>query len=281
MISSRIFRCLATSVKNASQLNAKLMETETRLSWSVMSKRYVNYETVLPSKEDKPEFVKNVFKNVAPKYDLMNDLMSLYIHRLWKDYFISKLKPLPGTKLIDVAGGTGDIAMRFLGASDGNSHATVCDINEHMIEEGIRRFPNHPRLEWVVGDALDLPFEGDTFDAYTIAYGIRNVADIDQALREAHRVLKPGGIFMCLEFSDFKNPLLRRAYEKYLLEVLPVVGEVVVGDYKSYRYLAESILNFPEQEDFKQMITEAGFRYASYENLMQGVSCIHYGYKRD
>lgn len=238
------------------------------------------YNQFLPDKEDKPEFVNNVFKNVAPKYDIMNDLMSLYIHRLWKDYFVYKLNPLPGTKLLDVAGGTGDIATRFLEKSDNDSSATICDINEHMIEEGKRKFPNNSRLEWVVGDALDLPFEDSSFDAYTIAYGIRNVADLDQALDEAHRVLKPGGIFMCLEFSQVKNPLLKKPYEKYLLEVLPIMGEVVVGDYKSYRYLAESILDFPDQEDFRQMISGAGFKHTSYENLMQGISCIHCGFKR-
>lgn len=237
--------------------------------------------TVLPNKDEKPEFVKNVFKNVAPKYDIMNDLMSLYIHRTWKDHFISRLNPLPGTNLLDVAGGTGDIATRFLKISDRNSTATVCDINQHMIDEGRKKYPNNDRLKWVVGDAQDLPFEDNFFDAYTIAYGIRNVADIDQALSEAYRVLKKGGIFMCLEFSDFKNPLLKKAYKRYLLEVLPVMGEIVVGDYKSYRYLAESILTFPDQEDFRQMIADAGFKYTSYENLMQGISCIHYAYKRD
>lgn len=209
----------------------------------------------------------------------MNDLMSLYIHRLWKNYFISKLNPLPGTKLLDVAGGTGDIATRFLKRSDATSTVIVCDINDHMIEEGKKRHPNNPRLEWVVGDALDLPFEDESFDAYTIAYGIRNVADIDLALEQAFRVLKPGGIFMCLEFSRFKNPLLKTSYERYLLEVLPILGEVVAGDYKSYRYLAESILNFPDQDDFRMMIANAGFKYTSYENLMQGISSIHYGYK--
>lgn len=238
-----------------------------------------NLNTVLPDKDEKPEFVKQVFKNVAPKYDIMNDLMSLYIHRIWKDYFIRRLNPLPGTKLLDVAGGTGDIAMRFLAKSDANSTATICDINEHMINEGRQKHPENPRLEWVVGDALELPFDDGSFDAYTIAYGIRNVADIDQALSEAHRVLKPGGVFMCLEFSSFKNPILRQPYERYLLEILPVMGELVVGDYRSYRYLAESILNFPEQEDFRQMIAKAGFKYTSYENLMQGISCIHNGYK--
>lgn len=237
-------------------------------------------QSVLPDKDDKPDFVNNVFKNVAPKYDLMNDLMSLYIHRLWKDYFVCKLNPLPGTQLLDVAGGTGDIATRFLKKSDRESHATICDINEHMINEGRKKYPNETRLDWVVGDALDLPFEDSSFDAYTIAYGIRNVADIDLALREAHRVLKNGGIFMCLEFSHFKNILLKPAYDRYLLEVLPIMGEVVVGDYKSYKYLAESILNFPEQEEFRQMIADAGFKYSRYENLMQGISCIHYGYKR-
>lgn len=243
------------------------------------NRKLTSNDTVLPSKEEKPKFVIEVFKNVAPKYDLMNDLMSLYIHRLWKDYFISKLKPLPGTRLLDVAGGTGDIAIKFLNKSDIKSTATVCDINEHMINEGIRKYPNNNRLDWVVGDAQELPFEDETFDAYTIAYGIRNVADIEQALSEAHRVLKPGGIFMCLEFSDFKIPVLKKAYERYLLEVLPVMGEIVVGDYKSYRYLAESILAFPDQEDFRQMIAAAGFKYSHYENLSQGISSIHYGFK--
>lgn len=240
-----------------------------------------NYQNqVLPNKETKPDFVHEVFKSVAPKYDLMNDLMSLYIHRLWKDHFIRRLKPLPNTKLLDVAGGTGDISIKFLEKSDQQSTATVCDINEKMIEEGRKKHPNNPRLSWVVGDAMDLPFEDATFDAYTIAFGIRNVADIECALEEAFRVLKPGGIFMCLEFSSFKNPLLKPFYERYLLEVLPVIGEVIVGDYKSYRYLSESILAFPEQEDFRQMLAEVGFKYTSYENLMQGISCIHYGYKK-
>lgn len=240
-------------------------------------RQYTNQ--VLPDKESKPQFVKETFESVAPKYDLMNDLMSLYIHRLWKDHFVSRLNPLPATKLLDVAGGTGDIAIRFLKRSDQDSSVTVCDINEHMIEQGRKKYPNNPRLEWVIGDALDLPFEDESFDAYTIAYGIRNVADINQALEEAHRVLKPGGVFMCLEFSRFKNPLLKQPYEKYLLEVLPVMGEIVAGDYRSYRYLAESILNFPDQDDFRMMIADAKFKYTTYENLMQGISCIHYGYK--
>lgn len=243
-----------------------------------IQRSYTN--TVLPDKESKPEFVNEVFKNVAPKYDLMNDLMSLYIHRIWKDHFVSRLDPLPGTKLLDVAGGTGDIAIRFLKRCDKDSSVTVCDINEHMIQEGRRRHPGEARLDWVVGDAMNLEFEDETFDAYTIAYGIRNVADIDVALKEAYRVLKPGGIFMCLEFSRFRNVLLKDAYERYLLEVLPVMGEVVAGDYKSYKYLAESILSFPDQDDFRSMISNAKFKYTSYENLMQGISCIHYGYKK-
>lgn len=257
---------------------SRLLRTTGRLLTSHQT-RLLNQ--VLPDQASKPEFVHKVFKSVAPKYDLMNDLMSLYIHRIWKDHFISRLQPLPGTKLLDVAGGTGDIAIRFLKKSDKNSTATVCDINEHMIDEGRRKYPHEQRLDWIVGDATDLPFEDDSFDAYTIAFGIRNVADIPKALEEAHRVLRMGGVFMCLEFSQFKNPLLKEPYEKYLLEVLPVMGEIVVGDYKSYRYLAESILNFPEQEDFRRMISEVGFKYTSYENLMQGIACIHYGYKRD
>lgn len=245
--------------------------------------------TALPEKGEKAEFVKKVFNNVAPKYDIMNDLMSLYIHRLWKDYFIFKLNPMPETRLIDVAGGTGDIAFRFLEKTrkrnDLKSVVTVCDINEEMITEGRKRATklhtdDHSRLSWLVGDALQLPFEDETFDVYTIAYGIRNVTDIEQCLCEANRVLKSGGIFMCLEFSQVVNPLLKTPYEKYLLEALPIMGEVVVGDYKSYRYLAESILNFPDQEEFRKLISLAGFKYAAYENLLQGVSAIHSGFKK-
>lgn len=265
---------------NFGRLCSNKLAARNIISFVQWNRCYSDKTSVLPDKESKQEFVTNVFKNVAPKYDLMNDLMSLYLHRLWKDHFINRLNPLPGTKLLDVAGGTGDIAIKFLNKSDIKSTATVCDINEHMIEEGRRKYPHHERIDWVVGDAQDLPFEDNSFDAYTIAYGIRNVADIDKALREAHRVLRSGGIFMCLEFSQFKLPFLRQPYERYLLEVLPIMGEIVVGDYKSYRYLAESILNFHEQEDFRRMISDSGFKYSSYENLMQGISCIHYGYKK-
>lgn len=250
--------------------------------------RYVNSNTVLPNKENKAEFVKQVFNNVAPKYDLMNDLMSAYVHRLWKCYFIHKMNPMVSTNLLDVAGGTGDIAFKFLETTrkrnDLKSQVTICDINEEMIAEGKKRAlkldaNDQARLNWVVGDALDLPFEDESFDVYTIAYGIRNVPDIEKCLSEAHRVLRCGGMFMCLEFSQVSNPLMKSPYEKYLLEVLPIMGEVVVGDYKSYKYLAESILNFPDQEEFKEMIEASNFKCVSYENLLQGVSAIHTGFK--
>ncbi|KAG9508570.1 2-methoxy-6-polyprenyl-1,4-benzoquinol methylase, mitochondrial, partial [Fragariocoptes setiger] len=243
------------------------------------------------SSEDRsrdPSSVHAVFSSVSSKYDLMNDLMSFYIHRCWKKHFIDRLNPMRGTRLLDVAGGTGDIAFRFLertrSLGDIDSSVIICDINEKMLEKGQMRGKQElieadlKRLDWTLGDAQDLPFADESFEAYTIAYGIRNVYDRDQALREAYRVLKPGGVFMCLEFSQ-ASPLIKEPYEKYLTEVIPILGEVVVGDYKSYEYLANSILGFPSQEEFRQMISDAGFKQTSYENLLQGISAIHYGYK--
>ena len=237
---------------------------------------------------DKEQFVKNVFASVASKYDLMNDIMSGFTHRLWKDQFIRKMNPLPGTELLDVAGGTGDISFRFLdftrNRGDLKSTATICDLSREMIEEGKKKSQalqaaDKARLSWVHGDALELPFENEQFDVYSIAYGIRNVTSIEQCLAEAHRVLRPGGMFICLEFSRMRNPLMVQPYERYLLDVLPVIGEVVVGDFKSYKYLGESILKFPDQEDFKDMIFGIGFKQVKYENIFQGISAIHWAFK--
>lgn len=227
----------------------------------------------------------------------MNDAMSAGIHRLWKDRLISVLGPLPGMQLIDVAGGTGDISTRFIQAvryqelqvngmdiadsmSVERARAHVVDINREMLEAGKRRNDLlYPDISWTQGDAEELPFGDNQFDAYTIAFGIRNVTHIDMALSEAYRVLKPGGRFLCLEFSRVENPLLRSFYDSYSFQVIPVMGLLLARDWKSYQYLVESIRKFPCQELFKDMIQAAGFKEVTYENLMNGVAAIHSGFK--
>jgi 2-methoxy-6-polyprenyl-1,4-benzoquinol methylase len=248
--------------------------------------------------------VSEVFSSVAPRYDLMNDLMSGGLHRLWKDRLVDKLRPFPGMRHLDVAGGTGDIAFRVLreierreaaaggsaatsasGAALPGGSVTICDINPGMLAEGRKKAqsqnldPTGARLEWREGNAEALDFEDNTYDAYTIAFGIRNVTHVDRALAEAHRVLRRGGRFLCLEFSHVSLPLLKQVYDAYSFHVIPQLGRAVAGDAKSYEYLVESIRKFPEQERFKGMIEAAGFRAVSYENLSGGIVAIHSGFK--
>lgn len=233
------------------------------------------------SEEQKQPLVKGVFESVASRYDVMNDVMSLGIHRLWKSHFIRKLAPKNNTHLLDVAGGTGDIAFRFMDATK-NSEVSLCDINPAMLENGYQRAINENRLhgiEWVCGNAESLPFPDHHFDYYTIAFGIRNVTHIDKALNEAYRVLKPGGKFMCLEFSHVTNPLLQKIYDTYSFHLIPAFGKLVAGDRDSYQYLVESIRMFPKQEAFAAMIEEAGFAHVSFENLTHGMVAIHSGWK--
>ena len=229
----------------------------------------------------KAGMVHGVFSRVAPKYDLMNDLMSGGVHRLWKDAMLDWLAPRPGQSLLDVAGGTGDVAFRFLKRAPG-SVATVLDLTEDMLNAGRQRAEAESlsaRLNWVVGDALALPFAVGSFDAYTISFGIRNVTRIGDALSEAYRVLKPGGRLMVLEFSQIPNDLMQRLYDLYSFNVIPVLGQVVAGDRESYQYLVESIRKFPEQEVFARMIRAAGFGQVSYRNLTMGVAALHSGWK--
>ncbi|MBF0248353.1 MAG: bifunctional demethylmenaquinone methyltransferase/2-methoxy-6-polyprenyl-1,4-benzoquinol methylase UbiE [Alphaproteobacteria bacterium] len=226
--------------------------------------------------EEKVDLVRGVFDNVASKYDLMNDLMSMGVHRAWKNRFIDRLRPHPGQKLLDVGGGTGDIAFKYL--EKGGDDVTVFDINHEMLEVGRDRAIDRGLLrgiQWMQGNAEELPFEDATFDAYTIAFCIRNVTRIDKALAEARRVLKPGGQFLCLEFSKVVAPVLDTVYDTYSFEILPRIGQLVANDRESYQYLAESIRRFPDQETFKAMIETAGLDVVSYENLTGGISCIH------
>ncbi|XP_065830408.1 ubiquinone/menaquinone biosynthesis C-methyltransferase UbiE-like isoform X2 [Oscarella lobularis] len=235
-------------------------------------------------------FVQDIFTRVSNKYDVMNDVMSGGIHRLWKDLFVQRLAPTSETRLLDVAGGTGDISFRFLRyllaaereISLSNVKVSVCDLNPDMLAVGRRREIEQgyaPAIKWIEGNAESLPLDDNSFDAYTIAFGIRNVSNIPKALREAYRVLVPGGRFMCLEFSRVKNPLLQRLYTTYSFEIIPILGEIIAEDKAAYRYLVDSIAAFPDQDTFAEMIREAGFKAVNWENLSGGIAAIHSAYK--
>jgi len=233
------------------------------------------------AEDAKAGMVHGVFSSVASRYDLMNDLMSAGVHRLWKDAMMDWLAPRPGQRLLDVAGGTGDIAFRFLRRAPG-TEAVVLDMTEAMLAEGQRRAEAGnlaDRLTWVAGDAMALPFPDSSFDVYTISFGIRNVTRIEDALAEAFRVLRPGGRLMVLEFSRVPNPALQWAYDRYSFNVIPAMGKVVTGDRDSYQYLVESIRRFPDQETFAAMIRAAGFELVKYRNLTMGVAALHSGWK--
>lgn len=235
---------------------------------------------------DKARMVGDVFDRVARRYDLMNDLMSGGLHRLWKDAMVAWLSPpqRPGGapyKVVDVAGGTGDIAFR-IAARCPRADIDVVDINAEMLSVGLSRSLSRPegdQTRFTAGDAEALPLPSSTFDAYTIAFGIRNVTNVDNALSEAFRVLKPGGRFLCLEFSQVDVPGLDRIYDAYSFNVIPAMGRSVIGDAEPYRYLVESIRKFPTQDRFAAMIREAGFARVSYRNLTGGVAALHSGWK--
>jgi demethylmenaquinone methyltransferase/2-methoxy-6-polyprenyl-1,4-benzoquinol methylase len=229
---------------------------------------------------EKEGLVREVFSSVARRYDVMNDLMSAGVHRLWKDAMVEWLNPQPGQHVLDVAGGTGDIAFRIATLArgrGGEADITVCDINEQMLTEGISRAvaTEDRSVRWVCGDAQALPLPDASMDAYTIAFGIRNVTRIELALAEARRVLKPGGRFLCLEFSRVTAPGLDALYETYSFSILPRLGEAVAKDGEAYRYLAESIRRFPPQAAFTKMIEKAGLSRVKVRNLSGGIAAMH------
>ena len=238
----------------------------------------VNFGDELVTPEEKTKRVGGVFSSVARNYDLMNDLMSGGMHRLWKDRFVAKVKPRPGEHILDMAGGTGDVAFRM--AAKGAA-VTVSDINPDMLDVGIQRAKKRGinGLVWQVENAEKLSFEDASFDAYTIAFGIRNVTDIPAALREAHRVLKFGGRFFCLEFSQTQWPGFATLYETWSRKVVPRIGKAVAKDEESYRYLVESIRRFPPMERFSAMIAKAGFAQVKAEPILGGLVAIHSGWK--
>lgn len=229
--------------------------------------------------------VNNVFASVADRYDIMNDLMSGGLHRLWKRDFVSWLNPPTGIepfKLLDVAGGTGDIALRYAKSSGENATAVVCDISPEMLTVGKRRIAEahlDHRITTVEGNAEALPFADAAFDAYTIAFGIRNVTHIDKALAEAYRVLRPGGRFLCLEFSECRVPVLDTLYDFHSFTVIPQLGKLTAGAAEPYQYLVESIRKFPKQEAFATMIRSAGFERVAYRDLTGGIAAMHSGWK--
>jgi demethylmenaquinone methyltransferase/2-methoxy-6-polyprenyl-1,4-benzoquinol methylase len=238
-------------------------------------------------REEKVSRVRAIFDRVAPRYDLMNDLMSIGLHRVWKDILADKVNPQPGEVILDLAGGTGDIARRMAKRAEAarkrrfgeRPRIFVVDINREMLEAGRAR--GEDDLEWVCGDAENLPFPANFADAVTIAFGIRNVTDIAAALHDARRVLKPGGRFACLEFSKFAIPEIEPLYDAFSFHAIPAMGKVVANDEASYRYLVESIRRFPPQEKFAAMMTEAGLKRVSYQNLSGGVAAIHMGWALD
>ena len=234
------------------------------------------YEQVSPT--EKTKRVGAVFSNVAAKYDVMNDAMSVGMHRLWKDRFVRHVKPRAGEQILDMAGGTGDIAFRMQARG---AHVTVSDINPDMLGVGQERAEKKrlTNLEWSEQNAETLSFEDNRFDAYTIAFGIRNVTHIDKALAEAHRVLKRGGRFFCLEFSTTLWPGFAEVYDVYSHKIVPKLGKIVANDEDSYRYLIESIRRFPDMPGFEAMIKTAGFVQTKVEPMLGGLVAIHSGWK--
>ena len=238
----------------------------------------VNFGDELVSPEEKTRRVGEVFSSVARRYDMMNDLMSGGMHRLWKDRFVNRVKPRPGEQILDMAGGTGDIAFRM---AERGAHVTVSDINADMLAVGRDRAERRglSGLSWKVENAEALSFSDATFDAYTIVFGIRNVTDIPAALREAHRVLKRGGRFYCMEFSSSEWPGFAKLYDLWASNMIPRIGKIVAHDEESYRYLVDSIRRFPRPNAFKAMVAQAGFARAAAEPMLGGLVTIHSGWK--
>ncbi len=228
--------------------------------------------------QDKNKLVNSVFSDVHKKYDLMNDIMSLGIHRSWKEKFIDWMNPQSETKLIDVASGTGDIAKLFLDETKTSGQITCVEPNIQMLNQGKKKLRKYENIKWINAPAEKIPIKDNTFDYYSISYGIRNVSDINIVLKEALRVLKPGGRFMCLEFSKIDNELLNYLYKQYS-KTIPLIGKLIVGSDKPYKYLIESIEDFYNQEQLAKLILDNGFSNVEYRNVSNGISAIHSGWK--
>tara|TARA_E500000178_G_scaffold345794_1_gene396277 strand:- start:4679 stop:5383 length:705 start_codon:yes stop_codon:yes gene_type:complete len=228
--------------------------------------------------QDKNKLVNSVFSQVYKKYDLMNDIMSLGVHRVWKEKFMDWMNPQPNTKLIDVASGTGDIANLFFTRSDGTGEVICVEPNKEMLSRGKIKLKKYKSVKWINSSAESIPIEGNTFDYYSISYGIRNVSDINKVIKEAFRVLKPGGRFMCLEFSKIDNEILNFLYKQYS-KTIPYIGKFIVGSDKPYKYLIDSIDKFYNQKELLKLIKNNGFSNVEFRNVSNGISAIHSGWK--
>ena len=228
--------------------------------------------------QDKSKLVNSVFTEVNKKYDLMNDIMSLGIHRIWKEKLIDWMNPQPKSKLIDVASGTGDIAKLFLERSNYSNQVTCVEPNLEMLKQGKIKLKSFKSINWINSNAEKIPVQDDTFDYYTISYGIRNVTNINIALKEAFRILKPGGRFMCLEFSKIDNEILNYIYKQYS-KTIPLIGKLIVGSDKPYKYLVESIEKFYDQKQLLKIMHNNGFSNIEFRNVSNGISAIHSGWK--
>lgn len=248
---------------------------------SATESHFFGFRRVKPA--EKTGLVQEVFASVAGRYDLMNDLMSGGLHRLWKDRLVRMMDPRAGQTILDIAGGTGDIALRCYRRSEGKAKVIVCDLNPQMLEEGRAKAVDHGllknSLQWITGNAEDLPLASRSVDTACIAFGLRNVTHIDKALHEAARVLKPGGRFYCLEFSPGVTPALKPFYDRYCMDVLPRLGGLVAGNAGAYKYLAESIRQFPLQPALAKRMEKAGFSGVKWVNLTGGAAVIHWGWK--
>ena len=243
----------------------------------VKDNKNIDFGYKIVKKKDKQNLVNNVFNSVADKYDLMNDITSFGIHREWKNNLINWMAPQKNQKLADIAGGTGDIARKFL--NNGGHSAYVIDINEEMIKSGKVNKKNLKDIKWLVASAEDIPIDDNTFERATMGFGLRNVTNRAQALKEVYRILKPGGRFICLEFSHVENELIEEIYNFWSFKCMPYIGEKVAGDRSAYTYLVESIRQFPTQPELSDMLSEAGFYRVKYRNLSNGIVSLHSGWK--
>ena len=242
---------------------------------SPKDKSNVDFGYKIVKRKEKQQMVNDVFNSVAAKYDLMNDITSFGIHRFWKNDLINWLSPQKNQNLADIAGGTGDIAKKFI--QYGGKSAYVIDINQEMIESG--RKQNKDKLHWIVASAEQIPIPDNSFDRATMAFGLRNVTNRDAALKEIFRILKPGGRFICLEFSQVENNIIKKLYDLWSFKFMPVIGEKITGDKDAYTYLVESIRKFPNQSELSEMFSEAGFSRIRYRNLSNGIVSLHSGWK--
>ena len=243
----------------------------------IKDKKNVDFGYQIVKKANKQNLVNNVFNSVADKYDLMNDLTSLGIHREWKNNLINWLAPQNNQKLADIAGGTGDIARKFL--NNGGHSAYVIDINEAMIKSGKSNKKNSNKINWMVASAEKIPIDDNTFERATMGFGLRNITNRDKALKEVFRILKPGGRFICLEFSHVENDLIKQIYNFWSFKCMPYIGEKVTGDRSAYTYLVESIRQFPTQAELSEMLSDVGFSRVKYRNLSNGIVSLHSGWK--